>query len=178
MSLSSASINRPITTYICCLIAILLGGISFVRLPVDLMPETEFPTISVRTNYEGVGPEEIENIVTRPIERALASAPGVDRINSSSSEGTSSVRVMFDWGTNLDEAANEIRTRVDRVRGSLPLEVESPTIFKFDIFAAPLMHPAGLSGERKGERPQFHSGCSTLPWPWPKTGRRVQPCRF
>jgi hydrophobic/amphiphilic exporter-1 (mainly G- bacteria), HAE1 family len=146
MSLSSASINRPITTYICCMVAVLLGGIAFVRLPVDLMPETEFPTISVRTNYEGVGPEEIENIITRPIERALASAPGVDRITSSSSEGSSSVRVMFDWGTNLDEAANEIRTRVDRVRGSLPLEAEPPTIFKFDVSQFPVMFLA-LSGD-------------------------------
>ncbi len=146
MSLSSASINRPITTYICCLVAVLLGYISFTRLPVDIMPETEFPTISVRTNYEGVGPEEIENIVTRPIERALASAPGVDRITSSSSEGTSSVRVLFDWGTDIDEAANEIRTRIDRVRGILPLEVEPPTIFKFDVSQFPVMYLA-LSGD-------------------------------
>src|SRR6266508_3876893 len=99
MSLSSTSIHRPITTYICCAVAILLGAISFQRLPVDLMPETEFPTITVRTNYPGVGPEEMETIVSRPVERALASAPGVDKITSTSTEGSSQVRVLFNWGT-------------------------------------------------------------------------------
>lgn len=146
MSFSSASIHRPITTYICCAVAILLGAISFHRLPVDLMPETEYPTLSVRTNYPGVGPEEIETIVTRPIERALASAPMVDRITSNSSEGSSQVRVMFDWGTNLDEAANEIRTRIDRARGQLPPEVEPPTLYKYDFSQFPIMFLA-LSGD-------------------------------
>jgi HAE1 family hydrophobic/amphiphilic exporter-1 len=146
MSLSTASIHRPITTYICCAVAILLGGISFYRLPVDLMPETEYPTITVRTNYAGVGPAEMETIVTRPIERALASTPGVERINSESSEGSSQVRVMFEWGFNLDEAADEIRTRVDRIRGQLPLEVEPPTLFKFDVSQFPILFLA-LSGD-------------------------------
>jgi HAE1 family hydrophobic/amphiphilic exporter-1 len=146
MSLSSASIHRPVTTYICCAVAILLGAISFYRLPVDLMPEVEYPTITVRTSYEGVGPEEMETLVTRPIERSLASAPGVDRISSNSSEGSSQVRVMFDWGTNLDEAANEIRTRLDRIRGQLPLEAETPTLYKFDVAQFPVMFMA-LSGD-------------------------------
>ena len=103
-------------------------------------------TITVRTNYPGVGPEEMETIVTRPIERTLASAPGVDRITSTSVEGSSQVRVMFNWGTNLDEAANEIRTRIDRIRGQLPPEVEPPTLFKFDVSQFPIMF-LGLSGD-------------------------------
>jgi HAE1 family hydrophobic/amphiphilic exporter-1 len=110
------------------------------------MPETEYPTITVRSNYPGVGPAEMETIVTRPIERALASAPGVERITSSSSEGSSQVRVLFEWGSNLDEAANEIRTRVDRIRGQLPPEVEPPTLFKFDVSQFPILFLA-LSGD-------------------------------
>jgi HAE1 family hydrophobic/amphiphilic exporter-1 len=110
------------------------------------MPETEYPTITVRTNYPGVGPAEMETIVTRPIERALASTPGVERITSESSEGSSQVRVMFEWGFNLDEAADEIRTRVDRIRGQLPLEVEPPTLFKFDVSQFPILFLA-LSGD-------------------------------
>ena len=146
MSLSSFSIERPITTYVMAAVAVLLGAISFFRLPVDLMPESEYPTISVRTGYPGVGPEEIETIISRPMERTLTSAPGVDRITSTSSEGSSSIRVMFTWGTNLDEAANEIRARIDRVRGTLPPEVEPPTLFKFDASQSPIMF-LSLSGD-------------------------------
>ena len=146
MSLSSFSIERPITTYIIAAVCVLLGAISLYRLPVDLMPESEYPTITVRTGYPGVGPEEIETIITRPMERTLTSAPGVDRITSTSSEGSSNVRVMFTWGTNLDEAANEIRARIDRVRGTLPPEVEPPTLFKFDAAQFPIMF-LSLSGD-------------------------------
>jgi HAE1 family hydrophobic/amphiphilic exporter-1 len=128
-------------------VLVLLGGIAFYRLPVDLMPDVENPTITVRTAYPGVAPEEVENLVTRPMEAALSSAPGVYRINSTSSEGSSSVRVNFEWGVNLDEAANEIRTRVDRVRGSLPEEVEPPTIFKFDVSQFPILFLA-ISGDK------------------------------
>jgi HAE1 family hydrophobic/amphiphilic exporter-1 len=146
MSLSTFSIERPITTYIMAAVAVLLGAISFYRLPVDLMPESEYPTISVRTGYPGVGPEEIETIISRPMERTLTSAPGVDRITSTSSEGSSSIRVMFTWGTNLDEAANEIRARIDRIRGTLPPEVEPPTLYKFDASQSPIMF-LSLSGD-------------------------------
>jgi HAE1 family hydrophobic/amphiphilic exporter-1 len=128
-------------------VLVLLGAIAFSRLPVDLMPDVQNPTITVRTGYPGVAPEEVENLVTRPMEAALTSAPGVYRINSTSSEGSSTVRVSFDWGVNLDEAANEIRTRVDRVRGSLPEEVEPPTIFKFDVSQFPILFLA-VSGDR------------------------------
>ena len=146
MSLSGAAIGRPITTYIACAVAILLGAISFYLLPVDLMPETEYPSLTVRTDYEGVGPEEIETIITRPIERAVASAPGVDRVTSESSEGRSEVRIYFDWGENLDEAANEVRVRLDRMRGQLPPEVDTPRMYKYDISTFPIMF-LGLSGD-------------------------------
>jgi HAE1 family hydrophobic/amphiphilic exporter-1 len=86
-----------------------------------------------------VAPEEVENLVTRPLESALSSAPGVYRISSTSSEGSSNVRVQFNYDVSLDEAANEIRTRVDRVRGVLPEQVQPPTIFKFDTSQFPIM---------------------------------------
>jgi HAE1 family hydrophobic/amphiphilic exporter-1 len=77
MSLPEFSIKRPVTVLMCTLIAVLLGGIAFVRLPVDLMPDLVYPTISVRAEYPGVAPEEMENLVARPLEEAFASAPGV-----------------------------------------------------------------------------------------------------
>lgn len=139
MKLSERALNRPITTYMFFLIAILLGIISLIRLPVDLMPEIEYPTITVRTNYPGVAPGEIESLVTRPIERSLSSAPGVRELISSSAEGFSQVRVYFEWGTDLDEAANEVRSRLDRIRRLLPEDIEPPSIFKFDISQFPIL---------------------------------------
>ena len=153
MSLSSASVKRPITTAMFFLIVILLGGIAFSRLPVDLMPELTYPTLTIRTNYANVGPQEVEDLVTRPIEEAVAAIAGVERIDSTSSEGESSVRVSFTWGTDLDAATDEVRSRVERVRGQLPEEAETPTVFKFDLASFPIlflgvsspdMHPIDL----------------------------------
>lgn len=139
MKLPEFSVRRPITIYMITSVIVLMGAISFVRLPVDLMPEMQNPTLTVRANYPGVAPQEMENLVTRPLESALSSAPGIYRLNSTSSEGASNVRVQFDWGVNIDEAADEIRTRIDRVRGVLPEGVEPPTIFKFDTSQFPIM---------------------------------------
>lgn len=139
MSLPEFSIRRPVTVLMACLVAILLGGISFVRLPVDLMPEVEYPTLSVRAEYPGVAPEEMENLVARPLEEAFAAAPGVEKITSNSTEGSANVRVNFVHGTNLDEAANELRLRLDRRRGSLPVDMNPPILYKFDVSQFPIM---------------------------------------
>jgi len=133
MSLASASVRRPITTVMFFLIVILLGGIAFSRLPVDLMPELTYPTLTVRTDYPNVGPQEVEDLVTRPIEEAVAAIAGVETITSNSSEGQSTVRIELTWGTDLDEAADEVRTRVDRIRNQLPEEAETPRVYKFDL---------------------------------------------
>jgi HAE1 family hydrophobic/amphiphilic exporter-1 len=139
MSLPEFSIRRPVTITMCTLILILLGGIAFVRLPVDLMPDMVYPTISVRAEYPGVAPEEMENLVARPLEEAFSSAPGVEEITSQSTEGTTNVRVSFLYGTNLDEAANELRIRLDRRRSSLPEDMEPPIMYKFDVSQYPIM---------------------------------------
>lgn len=139
MSLAAGSVRRPITTVMAFLIVILLGSIAFWRLPVDLMPELVYPTLTVRTDYPNVGPQEVEDLITRPIEEAVAAIAGVETITSTSSEGQSAVRVAFTWGTDLDEAADEIRTRVDRIRGRLPEDAEPPTVFKFDLASFPIL---------------------------------------
>ncbi|MCF7842834.1 MAG: efflux RND transporter permease subunit, partial [Lentisphaeria bacterium] len=139
MSIARGPINRPILTAIIFLIIILLGSVSLSRLSIDLMPEISYPTISVITGYGNVGPQEIEESVTRPIEEALAAVQGVEEINSTSSEGRSLVRVSFAWGTDLDVAANDIRDRIDRVLGRLPEDLERPQIRKFDPSAFPII---------------------------------------
>ena len=122
-----------------CLVAILLGGISFVEIPVDLLPEIDQPTISINTTYEGVAPEEIETLLSRPMEQIVSSAPGVEEVTSTSREGMSSVRVTFLYGTDIDEAANEVRARLDRGRRTLPDDIEPPMVYKFDVTQFPIM---------------------------------------
>jgi HAE1 family hydrophobic/amphiphilic exporter-1 len=139
MSIPEFSIKRPVTVLMACLVAVLLGGIAFVEIPVDLMPETEYPTLTVSASYPGVAPEEMETLVARPIEEAVASAPGVEEITSTSNEGQASVRVKFAYGSDLDEAANELRARMDRNRERLPDDLEPPMLYKFDTSQFPIM---------------------------------------
>ncbi len=139
MSLPEFSIKRPVTVLMAVMVCLLLGGIAFLNIPVDLMPEVNFTTLSITTDYEGVGPEEIETLISRPLEQIVSAAPGVERVTSTSSEGRSAVRVEFVYGTDIDVAADEVRSRLDRGRRSLPDDIEPPTIFKFDVTQFPIM---------------------------------------
>jgi HAE1 family hydrophobic/amphiphilic exporter-1 len=139
MNTASGPVHRPILTFVIFLIVVILGLVSLSRLSIDLMPEVTFPTISVVTSYGNVGPQEMEELVTHPIEEALAAVQGVEEITSTSTEGRSLVRVAFEWGTDLDVAANDIRDRIDRVLGRLPEDIERPMIRKFDLSAFPIL---------------------------------------
>ncbi len=114
------------------LIIIVLGIMGFRFLPVDLLPQIEYPMLSIRTLYPNVGPEEIEKIITDRIENAVSGVPNLDKITSRSEEGQSRVTLQFTQGTSIDEAANDVRAALDRIRDDLPPEVESPRVWKFD----------------------------------------------
>jgi HAE1 family hydrophobic/amphiphilic exporter-1 len=146
MSIPRLAIQRPVTMFMISAVITLLGLISLTRLPVDLMPEFERPTLNVRTSYPGVGPLEIEELITRPMEQAVSAVPGIVRVDSSSSEGNSQVQLNFEWGSDLAEAADEVRTRVDRMRGRLPEDADPPTIFKFDSNQLPVAQ-IGIEGD-------------------------------
>ena len=139
MSIPRFAIHRPIMMAMISSIVILLGAISLTRLPVDLLPDIQQPTITVRMNYPGVGPLEMEELITRPLEQALSATAGLEQLNSTSSEGNSNLRLNFTWGTDLSEAMNDMRTRIDRVRNRLPEDADPPTIFKFDSNSQPIM---------------------------------------
>ena len=139
MKISRAAVQRPIFTVMVVLIVILLGIISLLRLPIDLMPDISYPTVSVSCIYENAGPEEIEELITRPIEEAMSAVPGVEEVTSVSVEGQSTVRVTFTWGTDLDAAANDMRDRLDRVMQRLPEEADRPTLRKFDLASFPIL---------------------------------------
>ena len=139
MSIPRTAIERPVTMFMISGVVILLGIMSLARLPVDLMPDITYPSLTVRVSYPGVGPLEIEELVTRPIEQALSATSGVERLESTSSEGSGRVTLNFAWGTDLNEAADDVRNRLDRVRGRLPDEADAPVMFKFDANAQPIM---------------------------------------
>ena len=146
MSIPRLAIERPITMFMLSAVVILIGGMSLARLPVDLMPDVSFPSITVRVSYAGVGPLEMEELVTRPIEQALSAVAGLERLESTSQEGSARVTLNLAWGTDLNEAADDIRNRLDRVRGRLPEEADAPVMFKFDATSFPIMG-VGLEGD-------------------------------
>jgi hydrophobic/amphiphilic exporter-1 (mainly G- bacteria), HAE1 family len=139
VSITSTSIKRPIATTMVFLIIITLGTIGFRYLPVDLLPPIEFPQLTVYVNYNNVGPEEMEKIITQQVENVIATVPNIQRVTSSSSEGSTRVTLNFAQGTNLDEASNDLRAAIDRLRRSLPDEVDPPGIWKFDPNDAPIV---------------------------------------
>jgi len=121
------------------LIVIILGGVAFSRLPIDLLPDITYPTLSIFTTYENASPEEVEELITRPIEGAMAAVPGVEEVTSVSTEGSSQVRIMFGWGTDLDAATDDVRDRLDRILPIFPEDVERPRLFKFDAASFPIL---------------------------------------
>ena len=145
MNLSRFAVQRPVLTVMVALIVIIVGIVSFRRLPIDLMPDITYPTLSISTEYENASPEEVEELITRIIEEAMSAVPGVEEVSSVSAEGRSNVRVTFVWGTDLDAASNDIRDRLDRIINRLPEDSERPRLRKFDLASFPILI-LGVSG--------------------------------
>ncbi|NVM20440.1 MAG: efflux RND transporter permease subunit [Desulfobacterales bacterium] len=139
MSISRFAVHRPVFTTMVMFIVAIIGGMSFIRLPIDLMPDITYPTVSIRTFYENASPEEIEELITRRIEQAMTAVPGVEQVTSFSKESVSDVRVTFAWGTDLDAAANDIRDRLDRIIPTLPEDTDRPMLRKFDLASFPIL---------------------------------------
>lgn len=147
MRLPEFSVERPVTITMLILIVVVVGVISLSNLGLDLMPDITFPVMSVVTSYEGVASEEMENIVTKPIEEVVATIKNVKKVNSFSQEGLSAVMVELEWGANLDLLAQDIRDRLDMISDFLPEDMDKPIVVKFD----PSMMPVsvfGIVGER------------------------------
>ena len=142
MSIPRLAIHRPVTMFMLSGVIVLLGAVSLAKLPVDLMPDLSFPSLTIRVTYAGVGPREIEETIVRPIEQAVSAVSGLDQINSTANEGSAVVRLNFTWGHDLNVAADDVRSRLDRIRARLPEEADPPVIFKFDATAMPIVFMA------------------------------------
>ena len=139
MSLVEYAVHRRVTVVMFTAGAILLGLIGLTRLPQELFPRINFPQITIVTEYPNAAPEEIETLITRPIEEAVGSVVGLKRIESTSQEGRSTVLVSFDWGQDIDFAALAVREKIDLVKEKLPKESGDPVVLKFDPLSRPIL---------------------------------------
>ena len=139
MKLSETGVKRPVATLMAFVAVFILGCIAWQRLAIDMMPEIESPSISVFTRWDGASTEDVEQQITRVIESALGSVTDLDEITSTTSEGVSRVTCKFKWGTELGEAANDMRDLLERAKRRLPDDADDPVMFKFNTANMPIL---------------------------------------
>ncbi|MGD9123522.1 MAG: efflux RND transporter permease subunit [Desulfarculaceae bacterium] len=140
-------LNRP-WGLLALFTALVLGGLfCWPRLPVELLPRLPFPRLTVVTNFENATPQDVDTLITRRLEAVLGTVPGVRRVESVSSEGSSSIKLIFDWGSPLTEAAAQVREKLDSVADQLPREADTPLVLHFDPSEAPVITLALAGGE-------------------------------
>ncbi len=136
------SVKKPVTITMMILIVIVLGVVSFSKLHIDLLPQMELPYVMVQTSYSGAGPEEIENMVSKPLEQTLSTVQNIDGIMSISNEGSSILLMQFNFGTDMDEVMLQMREKIDMIKGYLPDGTTSPLVMKLDPNAMPIIQLA------------------------------------
>lgn len=144
MGIIGTFIRRPVLTSVTVLMAVFIGIYAYFELGVELLPRVDIPVVVVQTVYRGAGPEEVENLVSKPVEDALAQVEGVKKIESFSLEGISFVVADFEYDINLSEATLDVSNRVKAISGLLPEDAEDSVVEKFDINAQPFMTLAVL----------------------------------
>jgi len=147
MKIPEFAVNRKVTTAMMAMILVVLGFLAFTKLGLDFLPDLEFPTVSVVTTYSGASSEDIENTITRPLEQIINTISRVKRVDSMTLEGASVIMTEFEWGTNLDFAAQDIRDQIGLYRNFLPEEATDPLVVKFDLGQMPIIF-GGITANR------------------------------
>ena len=140
--LARFSVKKPVTITMMILIVIVLGVLSLSKLQIDLLPQIELPYIMVQTNYQGAGPEEIESLISRPLEQTLSTVENIEAVISISNEGSSMLLLQFDFNTDMDDVMLQMRERIDMIKGFLPDGTSSPLVLKMDPNALPIIQLA------------------------------------
>jgi hydrophobic/amphiphilic exporter-1 (mainly G- bacteria), HAE1 family len=153
MKLAEISIRRPITIGMVTVAVLMFGMVAFQRLPVSLLPDISYPSLTVETKYSQAAPNEVENLVSKPIEEAVAVVSGVQRIYSRSRAGVSEVIMEFGWDTNMDFAALDVREKLDLVQ--LPRDAEKPNLLRFDPSNDPILRVILSGGSNLVELRRF-----------------------
>jgi HAE1 family hydrophobic/amphiphilic exporter-1 len=143
MNIVEIAVKRPVTVWMFTFAVILFGMVSLSRLAINLLPELSYPTLTIRTDYIGAAPGEIEQLVSKPIEETIGVVKGVRTVTSTSKAGQSDVLLEFDWGTDMDLASLEVREKLDTLQ--LPLDIKKPLILRFNPSLDPVMR-FGLGG--------------------------------
>lgn len=146
MSIPSRCIRRPVAVAMLFLAIVLLGVLSYNRLPINLLPDVAYPRLAIYTSYADVGPAEVERFVTERIERQVARVPGVERLESVSREGVSLVTLRFAWGTDMEFAVLNVREQLDNLRDDLPELSSRPVVLRTDPNSEPIMALSVASG--------------------------------
>ncbi len=139
MKLAEFSVNKRVTIFIITVLIIIMGGISFFRLGLEIFPDMDYPVISIVTPYYGASPQDVEETVTETIETAIASVKNIKTIKSESLENASLIMVEFNWGANLDFAAQDLRDVIDQITDYLPDDVSRPLVMKFNLSQMPIL---------------------------------------
>jgi len=139
VKLSELAVRRPVTILMMVFIVLILGFVSYTKIPLDLMPEMEIPVAVVSTTYSGVGPQEVEKLITMPLEESVGTTENIKSMDSISREGSSMIITEFEFGTDMNNAALELREKIDMVKGRLPEDAGDPMVFKFDPSSMPIM---------------------------------------
>ncbi len=139
MNLSAIAIRRPVLTVMVAFALMVLGAMGLSRLGTDLFPDVSFPVVVVNVPYPGASPREVEQLVTKPVEDAVVSMNGIDRMKTMSREGLSTTIILFKLGVNIEDAATQVRERVAQTRFKLPQEIKEPAVSRFDVGAAPVL---------------------------------------
>lgn len=145
MNIPELAVKRSVTVYMIVVGLIVLGFVSLSRLAIDLLPDMNLPYAIVSVSYPGAAPEEVEKSVTKPLEEMLATINNVDKVQSQSSYGSSLIIMQFNWGTDMTDATQQMRDKVDQVRDQLPGGVKNPMVLKMDPSSLPVM-TIGMSG--------------------------------
>ena len=143
MNIAEIATRRRVTVGMVTITFLLFGFIALRDLKVNLLPDLSYPTLTVRTEYTGAAPTEIENLITEPVEEAVGVVKNLRRLRSVSRTGQSDVILEFAWGTDMDRAGIEVRDKLELLR--LPLEAEKPVLLRFDPSTEPIMR-LGLAG--------------------------------
>jgi len=139
MSLPRVAIARPVAVAMFFLGVVFLGVLSFVRLPIDLLPDVAYPRLVVYTTDQGAAPAEVERFITEPVEQAVSTVPGVQGVESVTREGASLVTARFAWGTDMEFAALNVREKLDNIRDQLPELASRPVVLRTDPRSEPVM---------------------------------------
>src|SRR5690242_1246601 len=148
MFLSDISIKRPVFATMMMVTLVVLGVVSIKRLAIDEYPDITYPVVSVSTTLAGASPESMMRDVSRPIEEALNTVQGIKEMNSTSQEGSSSVRITFNLDVDISQAQQDVAAKIQRIRRSLPPNVQEPIIQHFDPNESPIMAIGVQSNER------------------------------